>query len=290
MDKKQSNVAEQDNRRIAAFFDLDGTLTPLPSLEQRYFRVLRYRRAIPARNYWAWLKEAMRLSPRGIQAIAHANKMYLRGVPALNEGDGHNARWLVPPFFPEAIERVEGHAEQGHAIVIVSGTLEPLANVAARTLEMELAAREIAAEIRVCATRLEENGGRWTGRMLDEAMFGEAKARAVRKLVQELKLDLSRCWAYGDTANDQWMLAAVGNPTAVNPSRRLARIARRRGWSIARWKEKDLTQRSQRTQRTQGREVNSVACGLSPSALGEDRIEIRRSSSKAINSGSGSLG
>ena len=170
--------------RVAAFFDLDGTLLPFPSLERRFFRVLRHRREIPLKNYFLWLREALKLLPSGIGAVAYANKMYLQGVPGLGESgeekrsdscahkSGHqdegqaslppnnNLRWLVPRFFEEGVERVVWHAKQGHAIVIVSGTLEPLANAAACALEAELAARGIAARIRVCATRLEEFDGR----------------------------------------------------------------------------------------------------------------------------------
>ena len=244
--------------RVAAFFDLDGTLLPLPSLEQRFFRALRYRREIPVKNYFLWLREALRLLPRGVDSVLHANKMYLRGVPSLNESgaenqidsrthksghqDGgqastpprHNPRWPVPHFFEDGVERVAWHATQGHVIVIVSGTLELLANAAVRTLEKELADRGITAGIRVCATKLEESGGRWTGRILGEPMFGKAKARAILLLSEEMDLDLSQSWVYGDSGQDRWMLAAVGNPAAVNPTPNLARIAWKQGWPILR--------------------------------------------------------
>jgi len=244
--------------RVAAFFDLDGTLLPFPSLERRFFRVLRHRREIPLKNYFLWLREALKLLPSGIGAVAYANKMYLQGVPGLGESgeekrsdscahkSGHqdegqaslppnnNLRWLVPRFFEEGVERVVWHAKQGHAIVIVSGTLAPLAGAAARALEIELMTRGIATEIRVVATKLEESDGVWTGHILGEAMFGEAKARAVVALAEEIGLDLRRSWAYGDSAQDRWMLAAVGNPAAVNPTPRLARVAWNQGWPILR--------------------------------------------------------
>src|SRR5439155_843070 len=70
--------------RIAAFFDIDGTLLAGPSLECRLFANLRYRRVVPARNYFLWLAHSFRLAPRGLQAVLHANKMYLRGVIALS--------------------------------------------------------------------------------------------------------------------------------------------------------------------------------------------------------------
>jgi len=261
--------AKEKNEGVAAFFDLDGTLVALPSLERRFFRILRYRREMRARNYFFWLREAARLAGRGIRAILQANKMYLRGVQSL-EGSGWedeelsprhkggqraqgevlasprgNPRLPVPVFFEEAIERVAWHGRQVHTIVLVSGTLEPLAKAAARAIEGELAARGISLSIRPCATRLEEMDGRWTGKILGEAMFGEAKARAARRIAADLKLDLAKCYAYGDSANDRWLLSAVGRPVAVNPVGELEWLARMRGWPILSWKKESIeTQRS----------------------------------------------
>jgi HAD superfamily hydrolase (TIGR01490 family) len=247
---------------VVAFFDLDGTLVALPSLERRLFRTLRYRKAIPAKNYFLWLTEAARLLPRGISAILQANKMYLRGVHIIDERgerdgsvsswhkDGHqaegqasapprrNPRWPVPPFFAQGIERVAWHAKEGHEIVLISGTLEPLGQEAARAMEAELAARGITVTIRVLATRLEAIDGRWTGRVLGEAMFGEAKAHAAKRLAAEMRLDLERCFAYGDSLHDQFMMGGVGRPVAVNPSKDLASVARARGWPILNWEER----------------------------------------------------
>jgi len=263
MDAKETEEVKEKSGRVAAFFDLDGTLTALPSLEKKFFRMLRYRRAIRAKNYFSWLREATRLMPRGISAILQANKMYLRGVQVFDErgeGDGdvscwhkdglqaegqasapprRNPRLPVPAFFAQAIERVAWHAKQGHEIVMISGTLEPLARGAARAMETELAVRGITLTIRVFATRLEAMDGRWTGRVLGEAMFGEAKARAAKRLAEEMRLDLGRCYAYGDSLNDRWLMAAVGRPAAVNSSKDLADMARTRGWPVLNWERKE---------------------------------------------------
>lgn len=253
--------------RVAAFFDLDGTLVPLPSLERRFFRALRHRREIPLKNYLCWLREALKLLPCGFSTATHANKMYLKGLQ-VSKGSGvenqtdssaHKSgqtgegqasvpprripRWPVPRFLEDGLERLAWHAMQGHAIVIVSGTLEPLASAAAGALETELASHGIATAIRACATRLEERDSRWTGRISAEAMFAKAKARAVLALAEGMSLDLSQCWAYGDSAQDRWMLEAVGNAAVVNPTTKLARIARKRGWPAFQWrKRRNLTQ------------------------------------------------
>jgi HAD superfamily hydrolase (TIGR01490 family) len=249
--------ANESQARIAAFFDLDGTLLPLPSLERRFVGALRDQRLIPLRNYFRWLAQAIRLSPQGLLRMTHANKMYLRNISAshgtlLLRSRGtracvpvsHNVAASVgsridhlPAFFPEAIHRAAWHASQGHAIVLVTGTLEPLAKQAALALTIRLLARGITTSIRICATRLEETHDRWTGRIAGEAIFGPAKARAVQCIAAESGFDLARCYAYGDTASDRWMLGAVGSPTAVNPSRELDRIARLRAWPIFLWRE-----------------------------------------------------
>jgi len=302
MEKREVPAMREKNRSMAAFFDLDGTLMPLPSLEQRFFRALRYWKAIPAKNYFLWLKEGVRLLPRGINAIMQSNKMYLKGVQILDESDrkndsdspghksGHqgkgqasapssgrarrNPRWPVPPFFREAVEQAAWHARQGHLIVIVSGTLEPLARAAARALEAELAARGCAAKILVYATRLEEIDGRWTGRILGEAMFGKVKARAVKKLAEEMHLDLVRCWAYGDSVNDRWMLAEVGKPTVVNPLSKLEQIARKRRWAVLRWNEaRSQTQRHREHREKEGQEQKRRA---NESLLQEQPREIQK--------------
>lgn len=254
--------------RVAAFFDLDGTLVPLPSLERRFFRGLRHRCEVPLKNYLRWLREALKLLPCGFSTVTHANKMYLKGLQVSNgsgvenltdssaykggqTGEGQASvpprripRLPVPQFFEDGVERLAWHALQGHLLVMVSGTLEPLASAAAQALETKLAERGVIVRIRVRATNLEEGQGWWTGRILGEAMFGEAKARAVLALAEEMSLDLSQSWAYGDSVQDRWMLAAVGNAAVVNPTTKLARIGRKRGWPAFHWGEKrNSTQR-----------------------------------------------
>lgn len=265
--EREVKQAVEPSGRVAAFFDLDGTLTELPSMERRLFAELRRCGRIAARNYFLWMAEALRLAPRGIDPMLQANKMYLRGVrnfAATGEEEELEFSWAKgreessralhkrvrlpgPEFFSRGVERVAWHAKQGHAIFLVSGTLEPLAQGAALALAVRLALSGIQTPVGVCATRLEEIDGRWTGRILGEAMFGEEKARAVGRIAAEQGFELQRCYAYGDSSNDRWMLAAVGRATAVNPSKELERIAGQHGWPVMRWKNvKNLTRGSQR--------------------------------------------
>jgi HAD superfamily hydrolase (TIGR01490 family) len=232
--------------RIAAFFDLDGTLIAEPSVEWRFFWNLRQRRAISLGNYLRWLARAVWLAPRGIEMMGHANKMYLRGVCASDDESPKCGppKMDVPRFFPEGVNQVAWHARQGHAIVLVSGTLAPLAQEMALALTVRLAIRGIGASVTVCATRLEEKDGRWTGRIVGDAMFGEAKGRAVRRLATEEGFELARCYAYGDSISDRSMLEAVGRPCVVNPLREMEKLARRREWAVLAWTGQRMLQPS----------------------------------------------
>jgi phosphoserine phosphatase len=272
--------AGRGKNRVAAFFDLDGTIFPLPSLERRFAGRLRDQGAIPLRNYFLWLGRAVRLGGHGLVRMSGINKMYLRDlavswgadvfadaatdVSAATEaaasmltgtqslpGSGLTGVSVLPRFFPGALDRLARHAAQGHTIVLVTGTLEPLAKHAALALTLRLLIRDITASVGVCATRLEEIDGRWSGRITGEAMLGDAKARAVQHIAACSGFDLARCYAYGNATDDRWMLAAVGRPAAVNPSRELERIARLRSWPILRWKEKE-SRRAATAKKTEG--------------------------------------
>src|ERR1700730_8750994 len=97
-----------------------------------------------AKNDWFWLAHAMRVAPKGIAQVLHANKMYLRGVAT-------DLRCPIPAFLPQAIQQVAWHARQGHFIVIITGSLEPLAKDVARRIANELAKRGINSVIHVVA-------------------------------------------------------------------------------------------------------------------------------------------
>jgi len=218
-------------RRIAAFFDVDGTLVPEPALETRMFRKLRRAGKIPAMNYASWVVEAMRLLPRGLTTIAQGNKRYLQGLRI------EQVLEAIEPiaFFQEGVARVEWHARQDHEIVLVSGMAKPVAQLAAMALECELEARGVVKEVLVSATRLEERSGAFTGRVIGEANFGEAKRKAMSVLARAIEIELRESHAYGNTLDDVPMLEAAGRAHAVNPGRELARVANQCDWAIWHW-------------------------------------------------------
>ncbi len=81
-------------------------------------------------------------------------------------------------------------------------------------------------------TVAEITDGTYTGRLHGRPLHGPAKAEAITALAAVEHLDLERCSAYSDSANDIPMLELVGHPCAVNPDAELRAHAKANGWRI----------------------------------------------------------
>ncbi len=81
-------------------------------------------------------------------------------------------------------------------------------------------------------TVAETEDGVYTGRLVGDLLHGPAKAEAVKALARREGLDLSRCTAYSDSANDLPLLQLVGHPCAINPDSELLEHARDNNWMI----------------------------------------------------------
>jgi len=214
--------------KIAAFFDLDGTLIPPPSLERRFLRYLVWRDDLGVANFARWLVRFLLRAPFGSSSAIDGNKAHLAGISESTVREW--AGWLdcyPTEFLPVALDRLAWHKTQGHQIFVVSGTLEPLART--------FLANNLSVPLIVCATQLESCGGTWTGRTIGEAICGPAKAAKIRQLAACYGLDLARSYAYGDRFADRWMLETVGHPAVVNPSPALRCLARLRYWPVFTW-------------------------------------------------------
>ncbi len=128
---------------------------------------------------------------------------------------------IDPIIYDEAATLIEEHHLAGRDVVIVSTSgaevVEPIG--------------EMLGADHVIATRMVVEQGRYSGE-IEYYAYGETKAAAVRELADLEGYDLSRCYAYSDSATDLPMLEAVGHPYAVNPDRALRREANSREWPV----------------------------------------------------------
>jgi HAD superfamily hydrolase (TIGR01490 family) len=84
------------------------------------------------------------------------------------------------------------------------------------------------------STRFEIEAGRFTGRV-DVAAVGVGKLTEAREWASAQEVNLAECAFYTDSYTDLPLLEAVGEPTVVNPDRRLKRLAMERGWPVVDW-------------------------------------------------------
>jgi putative phosphoserine phosphatase/1-acylglycerol-3-phosphate O-acyltransferase len=213
--------------KIGAFFDLDGTLLALPSLEWRFIGYLLERDEITTKNVARWVAQSAKDLLNGERCTIFANKHYLAGIRESVIADWANTITHGSlPLFVEGTDRVRRHLECGHRVVVVTGTLAPLASAVIRDLPRGVEVRATEPEIR---------DGYFTGRISGAHLGFEEKARVMREYAEGFDLDLRQSFAYGNEMSDAKMLEAVGNPAAVNASRRLKREAPKRGWRVYSW-------------------------------------------------------
>jgi len=218
-----------ESEKIGAFFDLDGTLLAPPSLEWNLITFLLARDEIRTANVARWLAHFAKHLCRDSREATLGSKYYLAGVPQTVIADWeHTFSSSTPPLFIEGTNQMKWHLEHRHQVFLVTGTLAPLARAIVRHMPCG---------VEVCATEIEIRDGRFTGRLAGAHMGYAEKARVLRKVAAMYGIDLVRSYAYGNQMSDFQMLDAVGNPAAVNPSWRLARAARKRGWDISKWFE-----------------------------------------------------
>ncbi|HEY0703984.1 MAG TPA: haloacid dehalogenase-like hydrolase [Candidatus Acidoferrales bacterium] len=256
----------------AAFFDLDGTLLPAPSLEFRFLQHLFARRLLPASNAFKWLMRSAYLLPLGIDEACRANKTYLAGLPeSLASNWIHSIGAEDSPnrlrFFEQGWSRLAWHQSQNHRVFLISGTLALLAVGAACFLPrgIQVVATKLSTILPFAAPQDSKIASAiWTGELSGEHMVGRAKMRAICGLAVQHGIDLQASYAYGDSLADCPMLEAVGHPQAVNPSRGLTEIARKRGWPVSSWKHTD-------TDREKGRGGLVLGACLARPESAEDR-------------------
>ncbi|MFZ0522795.1 MAG: HAD family phosphatase [Candidatus Acidiferrales bacterium] len=244
-------IAPQQN--IAAFFDVDGTLLPAPTVEWRFIGYLLARDEISTAQVARWLTHFAKTILRNPQEATEGNKYYLTGINTSLANDWE--RTLAPTstyedslaLFEPALERIAWHHTQGHQIFLITGTLAPLAQILANRI-----ATQLQAPIEVQATKLEVkpqgwhshswlcSETQWTGRRASQHMSKKAKADALKTIAATHNINLAQSYAYGNTSSDIPMLESVGHPKAINPKTRFAEIAKKRHWPILNWQESTI--------------------------------------------------
>lgn len=215
-----------------AFFDMNGTLTRgEPGFE---FLIVLHELGRCSDADFARVQEAIeRFRRRELSNEAVADAMFqtmstaIKGLPVREAMAAYEARYrerLRPAIFPYAHPLVSMLRELGCATFAVTNVAHPLLEPLLADLGIE----------RGLAPALEQDAGRFTGRVLDLDGARASKGEAVRRAAARAEIDLAASFAFGDGEGDASFLALVGHPVAVRPTPPLAAIAQARGWPILR--------------------------------------------------------
>ena len=178
-----------------ALFDFDGTLTT-----RETFGDFMHAAVAPARRafgipLFAPMLAGYKLGLVSGVSIRRALVAYgLRGAPVaqVREAGERLAKSFLPTVLrPAAMQRLAKHRQQGDRVVLVSGGLDAYLAPWCRQHGLEL----------ICS-RLENRGDRL---YLGAQCVGTEKARRVREHLDLAAYD--QCYAYGDTHEDEAMLA-----------------------------------------------------------------------------------
>jgi HAD superfamily hydrolase (TIGR01490 family) len=214
----------------AAFFDVDNTLMRGASLFY-LARGLHSRQYVATRDIlhagWQQLKFRVVGSENAddVRVVRELALAFIAGWPVsdLTElGSEIFDEALTTKIWPGTAALAQRHLDHGQRVWLVTAAPVEIAQLIADRLNLTGALGTVA----------ETKDGRYTGRLVGDLLHGPAKADAVRLLAAREGLDLLRCSAYSDSANDVPMLSLVGTPYAINPDRRLRAHARQRGWRI----------------------------------------------------------
>ncbi len=210
----------------AAFFDLDKTVIAKSSTlafgRPFYKGGLVNRRAVLKSSFAQFVYLLQGADEDSMDKMRDYLKALCAGwdVQTVHDIVAETLHELIDPLvYAEAVDLFAEHRAAGREVVLVSSSGEEVVGPIGEMLGVD----------QVIATRMVVEDGRYTGDIAFYA-YGEHKQTAITALAADRGWDLAECYAYSDSVTDVPMLAAVGNPVAVNPDKALRRHASELGW------------------------------------------------------------
>ena len=213
----------------AAFFRVEGALIRTPTLRSAAWFTMNAQDVTGRVTRMGGVALATGLKLAGSlgeqQLVQRAAWMGLRGMSedcVAFLGEEYYERFIEPNVLELGRELVDEARRQGHRIVLLSESIAPVIG----PLKDLVGADDL-----ICNT-LEMRGGRATGRLTEPVIGGALSGSWARTWATEHAVDLEASSAYGTKGTDSMLLNVIGRPCAVNPDRRLRRIARDLDWPV----------------------------------------------------------
>lgn len=200
-----------------AFFDFDDTLSRGDSVVPFLLYAVR-RGAAPRsqllRAAWGYLTQLGR--PGHISRAKEHTFSFIKGKRPEELDDlcrDFFREVITPRLYEDAIAELWRLKSTGHTVVVVSASADVYMHLLPEFLPVDA----------VLSTRCTVENGMYTGQVEANCKGVEKPRRIAAWLAEnELELDAEASCAYGDSLSDAPMLRLVGQPTLVNPGRKLS--------------------------------------------------------------------
>ncbi|HBY19601.1 MAG: haloacid dehalogenase [Clostridiales bacterium GWE2_32_10] len=203
---------------VGAFFDIDGTLYR-ENLQTELFKKLIRCGIINHSEWYSSLEEYYTKWDNRLgeyeDYLKHMSEIYCKSIKGLSL---NVLRFIAKQVIEEKGGRVYTytknqilwHKKQSHKIITISGSPIELVEQISKKYEFDIYRGTV-------YTTEDEN---YTGE-LEPLWDTTHKQIALNEIVETYKLDLGKCYAYGDTNGDLSMFTKVGHPTCINPTKEL---------------------------------------------------------------------
>lgn len=216
------------NRKYSyiAFYDLDHTIMKVNSATA-LINAARLRGIINGKHY----RHAIWLSLLYKLGVSHSSETIYEMLSWLKGINEVKIRELCVKIFhkrqvrkirKQIIVSMQKHRNEDAALILLSSATEPICEPVSHYLELD----------DIICSRLEVRDGLFTGKTIGPLVFGEEKRKRLLRYCRENGYDPGTAYYYGDSWSDRFVMEAAGHPVAVNPDKKLRKIARKKQWSF----------------------------------------------------------
>ena len=206
-------------KRTAAFFDIDGTIYREGLITELFKKFVTHELVDQTRWHDDVRPVFMKWDRRQGEYDDYLMKMtdiFKETIVGLSE---EHVKFIAAKVIEQKWDRVYTftryemfkHRWLGHLVIAISGSPYELVS--------EMAAKYAFDDFRGTVYKTDEKGC-YTGEIIP-MWDSRSKQKAIQQLCSEYDLELSECYAYGDTTGDFTMFQHVGHPYAINPTREL---------------------------------------------------------------------
>lgn len=135
--------------------------------------------------------------------------------------------YIAPRLYKEALSAIQAHQNQGHKIILASGSSNIIVSALADHLNADAAV----------GTSAKVVNGVSTAEVTTPMCYKQGKLTLVQSALEKMNISIENCYMYSDNYTDLSLFRKVAHPHPVNPGGKLTKEAISNGWDILAWTE-----------------------------------------------------